>query len=172
MSLASQRLHSRGLHSACLPRHSRLRLGSRLPYCDARRRAHALPPYCCATIAVAYDVFFPRNHPSGFPSMSHRFPRAPFSFSLDPCPGINWHLRASARSRWFLAFFSLFAQERQLLSTNQSFFDILYWCVGAHPWILGRPSSSAFFASHSVWWPCNGFSKNPKDECCSVGVFT
>jgi FMN phosphatase YigB (HAD superfamily) len=31
---------------------------------------------------VAYDVFFPRKHPSGFPSMSHRFPRAPFSFSL------------------------------------------------------------------------------------------
>jgi hypothetical protein len=32
---------------------------------------------------VAYDVFFPRKHPSGFSSMSHRFPRAPFSFSLD-----------------------------------------------------------------------------------------
>jgi hypothetical protein len=32
---------------------------------------------------VAYDVFFPRKHPSGFPSMSHRFPQAPFSFSLD-----------------------------------------------------------------------------------------
>jgi hypothetical protein len=32
--------------------------------------------------AVAYDVFAPRKHPSGFPSMSHCFPRAPFSFSL------------------------------------------------------------------------------------------
>jgi hypothetical protein len=33
--------------------------------------------------AVAYDIFFPRKPPSGSPSMSHRFPRAPFSFSLD-----------------------------------------------------------------------------------------
>jgi hypothetical protein len=33
-----------------------------------------------AALAVAYDVFFPRKHPSGFPSMSHCFPRAPFSF--------------------------------------------------------------------------------------------
>ena len=32
--------------------------------------------------AAAYDVFFPRKHPPGFPSMSHRFPPAPFSFSL------------------------------------------------------------------------------------------
>src|SRR5437773_6146206 len=40
------------------------------------------PAYCDQTIAVAYDVFYPRKHPSGFPSMSHRFPRAPFSFSL------------------------------------------------------------------------------------------
>jgi|SRR5947207_10886193 len=72
------------------------------------RQAHALPPYCCSTLAVAYDVFFPRNHPSAFPSMSHHlirlqsesltlsdlpihvaripaapFPRAPFFFSLD-----------------------------------------------------------------------------------------
>jgi hypothetical protein len=33
-------------------------------------------------IAAAYDVFLPRKHPSGFPSMSHRCRRAPFSFSL------------------------------------------------------------------------------------------
>jgi hypothetical protein len=33
-------------------------------------------------IAAAYDVFFLRKHPPGFPSMSHRFPGAPFSFSL------------------------------------------------------------------------------------------
>jgi hypothetical protein len=33
--------------------------------------------------AVAYDVFFPRKHSSGFPSMSHRFPRAPFSVTHD-----------------------------------------------------------------------------------------
>jgi hypothetical protein len=33
-----------------------------------------------AALAVAYDVFFPRKHPSGFPSMSRCFPRAPFSF--------------------------------------------------------------------------------------------
>jgi hypothetical protein len=32
--------------------------------------------------AAAYDVFFPRKHPSGFPSMSHHFPRVPFFFSL------------------------------------------------------------------------------------------
>src|SRR5437016_6910366 len=30
--------------------------------------AHTLPPYCCSTLAVAYDVFSPRKHPSGFPS--------------------------------------------------------------------------------------------------------
>jgi hypothetical protein len=39
--------------------------------------------YCFSTIALPYDVFFPRKHPSGFPSMSHRFPPAPFSFPLD-----------------------------------------------------------------------------------------
>jgi hypothetical protein len=32
---------------------------------------------------VAYDVFSPRKHPSGFPSMSHRFPQAPFSLTHD-----------------------------------------------------------------------------------------
>jgi hypothetical protein len=31
---------------------------------------------------VAYDVFSRKNTLSGFPSMSHRFPRAPFPFSL------------------------------------------------------------------------------------------
>ena len=55
----------------------------RLPECDSCLRTQALPPYCCSTLAVAYDVFLPRKHPSGFPSMSHRFPRAPFSVSLD-----------------------------------------------------------------------------------------
>ena len=61
MSRASPRLHSR----------------AGWPHCDAT--SECLPRHP----AVAYDVFFPRKHPSGFPSMSHRFPRAPFSFTHD-----------------------------------------------------------------------------------------
>ena len=36
-----------------------------------------------STLVVAYDVFLPRKHPSGFPSMSHRCRRAPFSLTHD-----------------------------------------------------------------------------------------
>src|SRR2546423_1014323 len=34
--------------------------------------------------AVAYDVLFPRKHPSGFPSMSHRFPAGAILFLVRP----------------------------------------------------------------------------------------
>src|SRR5438094_5929568 len=46
-------------------------------FSSARSR---LPPYCCSTLAVAYDVFFPRKPPSGFRSMSHRFPAGSILF--------------------------------------------------------------------------------------------
>jgi hypothetical protein len=40
---------------------------------------------------MAYDVFFPRKHPPGFPSMAHRFPRAPFSMTHDlPAHAPSW----------------------------------------------------------------------------------
>ena len=57
------------------------------PPLHSRLRAHALPPYCCSTLAVAYDVFFPRKHPSGFPSMSQRLIRLqPESLTLSGLP--------------------------------------------------------------------------------------
>jgi hypothetical protein len=57
------------------------------PPLHSRPRAHALPPYCCSTLALAYDVFFPRKHPSGFPSMSHRLIRLqPESLTLSGLP--------------------------------------------------------------------------------------
>jgi hypothetical protein len=43
---------------------------------------HPIHSIVLQRIAVACDVFFPRKHPPGFLSMSHRFARAPFSFSL------------------------------------------------------------------------------------------
>jgi hypothetical protein len=51
------------------------------------------------TLVVAYDVFFPRKHPSGFPSMSHRFPRAPFSFSLDVEHQVAYRMSSLDRGR-------------------------------------------------------------------------
>src|ERR1044071_9553292 len=42
------------MRPASLPRHPRLRLGSRLPKWDSRLRARALPPYCFSAIPVAY----------------------------------------------------------------------------------------------------------------------
>src|SRR5881227_1267302 len=65
-------------HSRSRLRRDRFRWTRRLIWRDFRIRAYALPPYCCSTLAVAYDVFFPRKHPSDFPSMSHRFPRTPY----------------------------------------------------------------------------------------------
>src|SRR4029077_17643334 len=39
---------------SCLPRCPRLRVGSRLPWCDSRLRAHALPPNCLPRFFGAY----------------------------------------------------------------------------------------------------------------------
>jgi hypothetical protein len=63
------------------------------------------------TSPVAYDVFFPRNHPSGFPSMSHRFPQAPFSLTHDlsssfALAGYPVHLADSQSARFSLGDFT------------------------------------------------------------------
>ena len=46
---------------------------------------HNIEVVCHDTLPWLMMFSFPRKHPSGFPSMSHRFPRAPFSFSLGIC---------------------------------------------------------------------------------------
>src|SRR5947208_15866678 len=46
-----------------------------------------LPAYGCSTLAVAYDVFFPRKPPSGFRSMSHRFLAGSILFLVRPPDG-------------------------------------------------------------------------------------
>jgi hypothetical protein len=62
-------------------------LGPAAPFASSRSRT---PAVLFSTIAVAYDVFLPRKHPSGFPSMSHcliRFqPEKPHPLgSAHPC---------------------------------------------------------------------------------------
>jgi len=54
------------------------------------------PVVMYSTLVVAYDVFFPRKHPSGFPSMSHRLIRLqPESLSLSGLPIHVAHIPAA-----------------------------------------------------------------------------
>jgi len=117
----ASRLAHRKTTSACLPRHPGSHPGAQLPLVRLKlvRCPHSLGPTLVAlpsmslgpllhspgsrtpvvmysTLVVAYDVFFPRKHPSGFPSMSHRLIRLqPESLSLSGLPIHVAHIPAA-----------------------------------------------------------------------------
>src|SRR5437588_4841654 len=88
-----------------------------------------------STLVVAYDVFFPRKHPSGFPSMSHRLIRLqPESLSLSGLPIHVAHIPAAPFPR------TPFSLTHDLPSSLMRSLSLCHRYLAAFPSTRGFPS--------------------------------